>query len=67
MIKLSVNEILKNVSNLPLEEQDFIVQTISKRIHELRRNQIAERVKEAEENYNAGNTIAGKVDDLLDD
>ena len=67
MIKLSVNEILKNVSNLPLEEQDFIVQTISKRIHELRRNQIAERVKEAEENYNAGNTTTGKVDGLLDD
>lgn len=67
MIKLSMNEILKNVSSLPLEDQDFIVQTISKRIHELRRNQIAERVKEAEENYNSGNTTSGNIDDLMDD
>ena len=60
-----INDILKNVSSLPLDEQDFIVQTISKRIHELRRNQIATREKEAEYNYNTGNIGSGTVNDLM--
>ncbi len=60
-----INEILQNISSLPVDEQDFIVQTISKRIHEMRRNEIAERVKEAEHNYNAGNVTTGTVNDLM--
>ncbi|MGR3317981.1 MAG: hypothetical protein ACUZ8O_05825 [Candidatus Anammoxibacter sp.] len=60
-----INDILQNVSSLPLDEQDFIVQTISKRIHEVRRNEIAERAKEAEYNYNTGNVTSGTVNDLM--
>ena len=60
-----INEILQNISSLPVDEQDFIVQTISKRIHEMRRNEIAERVKEAEHNVNAGNVTTGTVNDLM--
>ncbi|MDR4503905.1 MAG: hypothetical protein MRK01_03820 [Candidatus Scalindua sp.] len=60
-----INDILKNVSSLPLDDQDFIVQTISKRIHEVRRNEIAERAKEAEDNYNTGNVTSGTVSDLM--
>ena len=60
-----INDILKNVSSLPLDEQDFILQTISKRIHELRRDQIATRAKEAEYKYNTGNVASGTVNDLM--
>ena len=60
-----INDILQSVSSLPLDEQDFIVQTISKRIHEVRRNEIAERAKEAEYNYSAGNVTSGTVNDLM--
>ncbi|MCR4344322.1 MAG: hypothetical protein NUV44_06105 [Candidatus Scalindua sp.] len=60
-----INDILQNVSSLPLDEQDFIVQTINKRIHEVRRNEIAERSKEAENNYNTGNVTSGTVSDLM--
>ena len=60
-----VNDILQSVSSLPLDEQDFIVQTISKRIYEVRRNEIAERAKEAEYNYNTGNITSGTVNDLM--
>lgn len=60
-----INNILQNISTLPLDEQDFIVQTISKRIHEVRRNEIAERAKEAEYNYNTGNVTSGTVSDLM--
>ena len=62
---LIINDILKNVSSLPLDEQDFIVQTISKRIQELRRNQIARRAKESEYNYHVGNVSSGTVNDLM--
>ena len=48
-----------------LEDQDFIVQTITKRLHELRRIQIAGRAKEAEENYCCGNVQSGTVNDLI--
>ena len=60
-----INDILQNVSSLPLDEQDFIVQTISKRIHEMRRNEIAERAKEAEYNYKTGNVTSGTVNALM--
>ena len=60
-----INDILQNVSSLPLDQQDFIVKTISKRIHEVRRNEIAERAKEAEYNYNTGNVTSGTVNDLM--
>ncbi|GJQ59613.1 MAG: hypothetical protein SCALA701_24140 [Candidatus Scalindua sp.] len=60
-----INDILQNVSSLSLDEQDFIVQTFSKRIHEVRRNEIAERAKEAEYNYNTGNVTSGSVSDLM--
>ena len=60
-----INDILQNISSLPLEEQDFIVQTIGKRIHEVRKNEIAERAKEAEYSYNAGNVTSGTVNDLM--
>ncbi|MGR3221075.1 MAG: hypothetical protein ACUZ8H_14860 [Candidatus Anammoxibacter sp.] len=60
-----INDILQSVSSLPLDEQDFIVQTINKRIHEVRRNEIAERAKESENNFNTGNVTSGTVDDLM--
>ena len=60
-----INDILQNVSSLPLDEQDFIAQTINKRIHEMRRNEIAERAKEAENNYDTGNVTNGTVNDLM--
>ncbi len=61
-----INDILQNISSLPLDEQDFIVQTISKRIHEVRRNEIAERAKEAEYNYKTGNVTSGTVNALME-
>ena len=63
--QVNVNKILQEVSTLSLEDQDFIVQTITNRLRELRRIQIAERAKEAEENYRYGNVQRGTVSDLM--
>lgn len=66
MIKSNVNEILSNVSKLSLEDQDFIRQALSRRIQEIRRTQIAERAKDAEQNYRKGYTTTGDIDDLME-
>lgn len=62
-----VNDILQAISDLDLEEQFYIAEIITKRTIELRRNQIASRAKEAEENYRCGNVRAVTVEDLMMD
>lgn len=60
-----VNDILQAISDLDFEEQSLIAEILTKRIIELRRNKIASRAKEAEENYRLGNVNAGTVEDLM--
>ncbi|XWK88635.1 MAG: hypothetical protein U7127_00805 [Phormidium sp.] len=60
-----VNDILQALSNLDVEDQFYIAEILSKRMIELRRNQIASRAKEAEENYKLGNVRAYTVEDLM--
>lgn len=60
-----VNDILQAISNLDFEDQSYIAEILSKRMIELRRNQIASRAKEAEENYRLGNVSAFTVEDLM--
>ncbi|CBN54240.1 MULTISPECIES: hypothetical protein [Kamptonema] len=62
-----VNDILQAISDLDLEEQSYIAEILTKRTIELRRNQIASRAKEAEENYRLGNVRAVTVEDLMRD
>ncbi|HLO52090.1 hypothetical protein [Kamptonema sp. UHCC 0994] len=62
-----VNDILQAISDLDLEEQSYIAEILTKRTIELRRNQIASRAKEAEENYRLGNVRAVTVEDLMMD
>ncbi len=64
-----VNDILQAISDLDLEEQSYIAEILTKRMIELRRNQIASRAKEeeAEENYRLGNVRAVTVEDLMRD
>ena len=61
----SINEILNTISSLSLEEQSFIVDTLTKRIQELRRSQIAARGQQAQENYQQGKVTSGTVADLM--
>jgi FlaA1/EpsC-like NDP-sugar epimerase len=62
-----VNDILQAISDLELEEQSYIAEILTKRTIELRRNQIASRAKEAEENYRLGNIRTVTVEDLIRD
>ena len=61
---LQVNVILQETARLPLTDQEFIVETLTKRLRELRRAEIAARAQEAETNYRGGHAQSGTVDDL---
>ena len=62
---LQVNVILQETARLPLNDQEFIVETLTKRLRELRRAEIAARAQEAEANYRGGHAQSGTVDDVL--
>ncbi len=63
----TVGSILEAVSILDFEDQLFVAETLQKRMVELRRNQIAMRVQEAEENYRLGKVRSGTVAELMMD
>lgn len=60
-----INDILQSIESFSLEDQSFIAETLNKRLRDLRRNQIAIRAKEAEENYKLGKVTTGTVADLM--
>lgn len=60
-----IESILQAVSALNLEDQFFVTEILHKRMIEVRRNQILARAKEAEANYQNGNTWTVSVNDLM--
>ena len=62
---ININEILNTISALSLEEQYFIVDTLTKRIQDRQRLQIAARGQQAQENYQQGMVTSGTVADLM--
>ena len=62
---INLNQILQNISELSVEEQFYISDLLQKRLVKLRRTEIANRVKEAEENYQSGNVRSGSVAELM--
>jgi hypothetical protein len=63
----SVNEVLENIENLDIKDQVYISEVLSKRLIELRRTEIAERAREAEQAYRGGKVKKGGIDDLWKD
>jgi hypothetical protein len=62
---VNINTILKNVSSLSIEDQSYIAEILNNRINEKRREEIFQRAKEAEENYQVSNASNGNAHDLL--
>ncbi|MGE0087579.1 MAG: hypothetical protein AB7S75_24480 [Desulfococcaceae bacterium] len=65
MQPMTVNEILQGISVLPPEDQYFISETLSRRIRDLKRRQLAQRAAEAEKNCKTGRVFSGNVADLM--
>lgn len=65
MQQLNMDNLLQEISRYPLEDQEFIVNTLTRRIHEARRAQILERAQNAERNYQSGKVSTGTARDLM--
>ena len=57
---MTVSDILQNISVLPPEDQYVIAEILSKRVRDMKRNQLMLRAQEAEENWKSGNTCQRK-------
>ena len=62
---INLNQVLQNISELSVEEQLYLSELLQKRLIEVRRTEIANRVQEAEANYRSGNVRPGSVADLM--
>ena len=62
-----VNEVLENIENLDIKDRVYISEVLSKRLIELRRTEIAERAREAEQVYREGKVKKGGIGDLWKD
>ncbi len=54
---INLNQVLQNISELSIDEQYYLSDLLQKRLVEVRRTEIANRVQEAQENYRSG-TVA---------
>ncbi len=61
---INLNQVLQNISELSVEEQFYLSDLLQKRLVEVRRTEIANRVKEAEENYRSG-IRSGSIAELM--
>jgi hypothetical protein len=53
------------VEALPLEDQEILIDILSKRLRHQKRDEFIASIKEAQEEYAKGNFRSGSVDDLL--
>ncbi len=63
----NINDFLESISKLPLDDQLMISEIIHKRVIEEKRNQLAQSVKESEEEYHSGGSKRGSAEDFLKD
>ncbi len=60
----NIHQILEDISHLDIDNQWHIEEVLSKRLCELRRENIAKRAKEAEKSYKEGRVKMGGFEDL---
>jgi|GEM_PF-2091489 len=65
MPESTLDRMLEMISNLSLEDQEFLVDTVTHRINDAKREQILFRAKQAEANYQLGEVETGTVDDSI--
>jgi len=61
------HEILEQVEHLSTEDQDVLIDVIKRHRAELRRKEIAENIGKSEEEFAAGLTSSGTVDQLMEE
>jgi hypothetical protein len=63
----TINNVLNDFEKLDDNDKEFFLELATKQLTELKRKKLVDSVREAEQNYKAGNIKSGSVDDLLKD
>ena len=63
----SVDKVIEEFSHLPMEDKEYVAEIIRKQLIEVKRERLAERVREAKKNFEAGRVRMGTLTDLMED
>ena len=66
-MKKTINEVIKSIESMPLDDQEYFLEIIQKRIIENRRKKLAGEIREAKADYQAGNVKRGNVRDIMNE
>lgn len=64
---MDFSDVLEEIDKLPLDEQELLADIVRKRIAEQRRERIAQDIREAQREYQAGKTTPATPDELMSD
>ena len=63
----SIKALVDEFQQLPLDDQEYVAEIITKQLFEFRREHLAERIAEARANYKTGKTKSGSFGELMED
>ena len=61
------DRVLESIEKLSLDEQEALVQVVRRRIVEKRRDEIAENITQAREEYAKGEVFRGQVSEIMNE
>ncbi|NJD21868.1 MAG: hypothetical protein FIA82_04255 [Melioribacter sp.] len=67
MADVTINDVLNDFDKLDSVDKEHFLEVANKQLMELKRSQLADRVKEANQNYGKGNVQSGNAEDLIRD
>jgi len=62
---VQIQQVLHNIEILSLEDQEYLISVLEKRLIESRRMALKKRAEEAIANYESGDVCSGSIDELL--
>jgi hypothetical protein len=63
----NVNKVIEEFSHLPVEDKEYVAGIITKQVVDVKREMLAERVREAKENFQKGFVRTGTIRELMED
>ena len=59
------NEILEQIDTLPCDDQEMLIDLVKRRLVERRREEIADNIVKAHQEYQSGEVFRGSVEDVI--
>ncbi len=61
----ALQQAIESVESLPIEDQEILLDILQKRLHERRRTNLYQEVREIKQEFAEGNAKFGSVDEFL--